>query len=284
MVTYDARPSAFVQMSTTSEWEYLHSAMGCRDGIDLSFGSGMTPSLDTGGRNAVIADGNAAIRGQLWRCDAPVSTAIPTSSSQNRIDRLVLRLTRGATTSPTVVQPVVITGTPSGSPGKPPLTQTPAGIYDIPISYWTSTSAGGLTNLIDERQFAFDVWHDMRPLSNSFVGSISGEWPPQYRLDVLNGVVKIAGAIQLPGSGPYNGIAFFTMPAGSPYIPGQSVSWPVVPLAGSPSANSTGGTPRGFTQPGGQLQVSGIQSAINGTVVRIAGEYAVAGYNNLIVS
>jgi hypothetical protein len=119
MATYDARPSAFTQLTTTSDWEAFISAIGGISAIDFSVGNAFTPSLDVPGRNAVMADGNIVIKGQLWRCDAPVSTTIPAASAQNRIDRLVLRLTRGAITSPTVVQPFIITGTPSGSRVEP---------------------------------------------------------------------------------------------------------------------------------------------------------------------
>lgn len=151
MVIYDARPSSFTQLVTTSDWEALHSAIGGFSSIDFSAGSAFASSFDVPGRNIVIADGNIVIKGQLWRCDAPVSTAIPGASAQNRIDRLVLRLNRGASTSATVIQPVVITGTPSGSPVEPPLVQTPTGIWDYPICSWTATSAGALSGLTDER-------------------------------------------------------------------------------------------------------------------------------------
>jgi hypothetical protein len=66
----------------------------------------------------------------------------------------VIQLNRAASSSPTVVQPVVITGTPSGTPTLPPLTQTPTGLFQIPVSYWTSASAGSLSGLVDQRQFA----------------------------------------------------------------------------------------------------------------------------------
>jgi hypothetical protein len=128
------------------------SSCGIWDGVD---GSGsFTPSLDTGGRNAVISAGQGVIKGQLWRADASVSTPIPAASAQNRLDRLVLQLNRTASSSPTVVAPVVVTGTPSGSPVLPSLTQNPTGIYQIPISYWTSASSGSLTALVDQRQYA----------------------------------------------------------------------------------------------------------------------------------
>jgi len=162
MATYDARPSPYTQLSQTSDWEAVFSAAGISDGIDATQSIGqMTPSLDTGGRNAVIQPGNALIKGQLWRCDAAVSTPIPVASAQNRIDRLVLQFNRGATTSPTVIQPLVVTGTPGGSPVEPPLVQTPTGIFQIPICSWTSASSGALTGLSDERQIAIDSWHSL---------------------------------------------------------------------------------------------------------------------------
>lgn len=154
MTTYDARPSAYTQLTTTTEWEAFMSSAGIQDGIDSANGGSFVPSLDTGGRNAVVSAGQALIKGQLWRADAPVSTSIPAAGAQNRLDRLVLRLNRGATTSPTVVAPTVITGTPSGTPALPPIVQTPTGLYDIPISYWTSGSTGALTALVDQRQYA----------------------------------------------------------------------------------------------------------------------------------
>jgi hypothetical protein len=193
MAVYDARPSSFNQLSLTSEWEYLFAAAGVQDGIDGSTlgAAAMTPSLDTVGRNAVIAAGNVLIKGQLWRCDASVSTPIPAASAQNRIDRLVARLTRGATTSATVLQPVVITGTPSGSPVEPPLVQTTAGIFDIPICSWTSTSAGALTTLVDERDFIIDYWHTVAlPSTGGFSGAIRVKKIELQNLCVLDVAIR----------------------------------------------------------------------------------------------
>lgn len=115
--------------------------------------TGLTPSLDTSGRNAVIAAGGAVVRAFYKPVSALTSTPIPAASSQNRLDRLVLRLDRAATLGPDLVKPVVITGTPSSSPALPALTQTPDGLYDLPISHWTSASTGALTGLVDERAF-----------------------------------------------------------------------------------------------------------------------------------
>ena len=235
MVTYDARPSAFTQLGSTSEWEYLFACAGIRDGVDV-IGS-LTPSLDTGGRNAVMSAGNAIIKGMLWRCDAAVSTPIPAASASNRIDRLVLRLNRGASSSPTVIQPVVITGTPSGSPQEPPLTQTPSGIWDIPISSWTTASNGSLSGLLDERVITGavrDNWHDMRPTGNSWVGTNSGWLPPQYRFSDDYKFVEVAGYVSVPTQGIWTGKAIKTFPVA--YRPPLSMQWAATgyPLNPSP--------------------------------------------------
>ena len=56
------RQSSFTQLTTTGEWEAFASAMAGVNGVDVSVGSGMSPSLDLAGRNAVIADGNVVIK------------------------------------------------------------------------------------------------------------------------------------------------------------------------------------------------------------------------------
>jgi hypothetical protein len=271
MVTYDARPSAFTQLTTTAEWEYLHSAIAGVTAIDASIGSAMVPSLDTGGRNAVIADGVVVIKGQLWRCDAPVSTPIPAASAQNRIDRLVIRLTRGASTSATVVQPVVITGTPSGTPAIPPLTQTSTGIWDVPVSHWTSTSAGALTTLVDDRRLTNDPWHDMRPLSNSFVGSISGWTPPQYRFGQGGIYVELAGHVQLPPTnGNYNSVSFFTLPPA--YRPVSSAGTRI-PVTGVLNQGSGVAAPCIQVHSDGTITMQFIGTNTSSTVVDIIGRF-----------
>lgn len=282
MVTYDARPSAFTQMTTMSEWEALWSAGGGVTAIDGSVGSAMAPSLDTGGRNAVIADGNAVIRGQLWRCDAPVSTAIPAASAQNRIDRLVLRLTRGAATSATVVQPVVITGTPSGSPTLPPIVQTAGGIYDIPVSHWTSTSAGALTGLVDERRLTQDPWHDMRPLANSFVGTNAGYLPPQYRFSDDMKYVEVAGWVATPPTtGGYNSVTFYTVPAN--YRPTNAAStqtykWPTTQVTDGSATPTIGVTNQG------QLMFNYLPASLPQTQIGIFGRYPLDDQSGMILT
>lgn len=276
MATYDARPSQFTQLTLTSEWEYLFSAGGIPDGIDMTIGSAMNPSLDTGGRNAVNADGVVVIKGQLWRCDAPVSTPIPAASAQNRIDRLVLRLTRGATTSSTVVTPTVITGTPGSSPTKPPLTQTTTGIWDIPVSSWSSTSAGAITSLLDERLPSKDMWHDLRALSSGFIGTNAGEYPPQYRMNAQRRV-ELFGTVQTPPSGSYNGVVWATITNPNYWCNKQanmSVAWP--------AAGTTNGV-RLYNDASGGLYFQNIPGSMNSTLMRFSVGYP-ADVSNLIQS
>lgn len=280
MVTYDARPSSFTQMTTTSEWEYLMSIIGPAAAIDAAQGNAMNPTLDTGGRNAVIDTGNILIKGQLWRCDAPVSMPIPAASAQNRIDRLVLRLTRGASTSATVVQPAVITGTPSGSPNAPALTQTPTGIWEYPVCRWTATSAGALTGLIDDRRLANDSWHDTRPLQNSFVGTISGYPPLQYRFANDAYSVEVAGFVQSPGTvGNYNGTTICTLPQAYRPNLAQAIK---IPATQAPDGAAS---PTFMVQSNGQACLNYLPPSLAGqTVIGINGRYPLDDQYGFIAS
>jgi hypothetical protein len=280
MATYDARPSAFTQLSTTADWEALLSMIGPPAAIDASVGNAMTPSLDAGGRNAVIDTGNILIKGQLWRCDSSVSTAIPAASAQNRIDRLVLRLTRGASTSATVIQPAVITGTPGSSPVIPALTQTPTGIWEYPVCHWTSTSAGALTGLIDDRRLTNDPWHDMRPLSGGMFGTISGSSPPQYRFSDDCKFVEFAGHVQTPASaGNYNATAWYTMPNNYRMVGTTSTpSWPVTSVADGAAS------PVITLHNDGTLQFHYMPNSLAQTTIGIFGRYPLDDQNGYIQS
>lgn len=137
------------QLATAADWETFFGPM-LADGVL----SGMTPSLDTSGRNAVISAGSAFLRAYVAKAGGSNMTAIPAASGQDRIDRLVLRLDRTQTTEATWIVPTVITGTPGSSPVAPAILSSPTGSWDLPISHWTSKSAGGLINLVDDRVFA----------------------------------------------------------------------------------------------------------------------------------
>jgi hypothetical protein len=158
MVTYDARPTTFMPLTTQFEWEKLFSVMGIFDGID---GNDLAPSAPSGG-SISIAAGTAIIKGQMWRCDAPQPTPLPGSPGAGtlRTDLLVLQYNRAASTSPAVVQPLIVTGSPAASnPAVPPLVQNPVGtggtgVWQIPIAQWTVNSTGVISGFKDIRQFS----------------------------------------------------------------------------------------------------------------------------------
>jgi len=245
----------------------------------------MAPSLDTAGRNIVIQSGNAVIKGQLWRTDASVSTPIPAPSASDRYDRLTLRLNRGASTSPTVVQLNIITGTPSG--GLPALQQTPTGLWDLPICHWTSHANGALDGLVDERKLANDRWHDMRSefggLQGGFTYPGPPELPPQFRLRDDGTMVDIVGCIVTPGGGSYNNANFYILPIG--YWCPQAASYPVA-LTGNWTAGNENfnGNPRIYTASGGGISVAGIPFNYNAQGIRVYGSFPVSLSNGLKAS
>jgi hypothetical protein len=65
------------------------------------------------------------------------------------------------------------------------------------------------------------VWNDMRPLANSFVGTVAGQYPPQYRL-TNDGYVDVVGYVTTPSGAAsnYNSLTFATLPAG--FRPGSN--------------------------------------------------------------
>jgi hypothetical protein len=154
MTVVNAMPNSFTQLTTIAQWEKLMLGMGIVDGVAGQPSSGdLKVTLNSGARTAIAAPGYAFIRGQIWGCDAPVATAIPAASASPRIDLLVLRLDRQATTAVTIVQPVVITGTPSATPAPPAMLSTTR-YQDILLGQWQSNADASFTGLIDARKFS----------------------------------------------------------------------------------------------------------------------------------
>lgn len=121
-------------------------------------------------------------------------------------------------------------------------------------------------------QFTAEPWHDLRPLSNSFGGTITNEFPPQYRMS-LEGFVDIFGAVQTPASGSYNGITWATLPVG--YRPAKFTSFPVAQIGGTMATDTNTGSPRLYTDSSGVLQFFGISPSINSSTIRFSGRFPV---------
>jgi hypothetical protein len=103
---------------------------------------------DAGGTTVNIAAGAAYVYGFPYYNTSTVSIALNTPSSQNRIDRIVLRADWTAQT----VRIAVVEGT-EGSGSAPSLTQSEGVIWEIPLARVTVTPAGDLTSLVNERVY-----------------------------------------------------------------------------------------------------------------------------------
>jgi len=150
----DARPSQFLNLTTTTDWENLMAVMGIWDGVDST--SSFVPTLS--GSSILMGAGQCIIKGQLWD-QAAQTQYTPTKPVTNpRMDILVIGLNRGATTQQTVVSAYIISGAESTTspPPAPHLTQSTAvgGKWEIPVCQYVIAPSGVITSVTDVRQFA----------------------------------------------------------------------------------------------------------------------------------
>jgi hypothetical protein len=110
-----------------------------------------------------------------------------------------------------------------------------------------------------------ETWHDMRPLSGGMIGSISGQYPPQYRLRA-DGTVEVAGNVQLPSSaGNYNGVGFYTMPAA--YRPNKRVQWFASDIGDGAA------TPKVQVASSGVVTLQNLPTSSSNSIIGIFGSY-----------
>lgn len=154
MALDNAYPSSATQLSTMTQWEaFFVAGFGGSTGVVPGVGAQFSASLNTTGRTIDLAAGAAMIRGFYVNGSSTVSTSIPNADTQNRIDRLVLRLDRSSGTAGGWITPVVVTGTPAATPQLPALLVSPTGYWDLPVCHWTSASNGSLSGLVDDRYY-----------------------------------------------------------------------------------------------------------------------------------
>ncbi len=192
-------------VSTIGDWESLFYP-AFQSGVVTAVGDELAPSLDTAGRNAVIGTGGAILRAFYKPVSASTPTPIPAASSQNRIDRLVLRLDRSQTVAANFIVPAVITGTPGSSPQLPALTQTTTGLWELPVAHWTSSASGALTGLTDDRsyvgaQFGAGAWSPVtayKKADDSWGATTTLTPDPDLIIPMTDpaGVYRIQGAIR----------------------------------------------------------------------------------------
>lgn len=120
----------------------------------------LLPYGDSSGMSVKVRAGYAFVRGHFYYNDAVLTQSIDASTSQPRIDIVVLRLDPTAN----AITVAVVKGTPASSPVAPTLEQTNAGIYEIPlatVNVPASASTISAANVSDARIFAsapFGKW------------------------------------------------------------------------------------------------------------------------------
>lgn len=142
-------------VNTMPLWEaYWVGGLGGAAGIVAGKLGELVPTINSGARTASLGTGAAFVRG--FYIENPTTTytaAVPAQSAADRVDRLVLRLDRTASTAANWLKPVIVQGT-SGSATPPALQTSMTGSWDLPIARWTTKADGTLTGLVDERQLS----------------------------------------------------------------------------------------------------------------------------------
>jgi len=110
------------------------------------------------------------------------------------------------------------------------------------------------------------VWNDMRPLLNSFVGTIAGQYPPQYRLSA-DGYVDVAGWLKTPPTtGNYNAVNFFNIASGFRPTTGPH-SWLVTGVADGAAS------PKVSVDASGNFFLNFLPASLAQTTISIYGRY-----------
>lgn len=174
--------------TTETQYSYLFDRLKTSGVAGFPNDTALQVTAPGGSMTVTTAAGFAIVRGFMYYSDAVVTNTISASSSNPRIDLIILRLDPAANT---IVQ-AVLTGTPAVSPSAPALTQTPTGNYEIEIGRVTvpalaTTIASG--NIKDTRNclsHGVGIWtSDSRPTSPT-LGRLGWSTTNQV-LEVWNG-------------------------------------------------------------------------------------------------
>lgn len=143
------------QVSTMTSWEaYWVGGLGGASGVMAGKLGELAPSINSGSRQVSIATGAAFVRGfYIANPSSTYTASVPAKSAADRMDRLVLRLDRTASTAANWLKPVIVQGT-SGSLTPPALQSSETGSWDLPLCRWTTKADGTLAGLVDERQLS----------------------------------------------------------------------------------------------------------------------------------
>lgn len=163
----------------TTETQYSrllrHVVTNGRSGVNgLPGDNNLKVIADSTGMNVKVqvSGGNsqAIVRGHMYNSTAQETLTIAASTTNPRIDSVVLTLDPSANT----ILLAVVQGTPAASPSAPSLTQTDTASYQFPLA---NVLVGANVNTIDpgavtdRREFIVDVWTtNTRPVG--FVGLV----------------------------------------------------------------------------------------------------------------
>jgi len=130
-------------------WRRLMSLYAL-DGIDASHGAADLKATAAGdGLSVNVAAGFAHVQGALYHSDGTINkSSSANGGGSGRPDRLVLKY--DPTGNEIVLE--VKEGTAGGT-SAPALTQNATGEWEIPLARWVRSAGGGITGLVDERQF-----------------------------------------------------------------------------------------------------------------------------------
>lgn len=117
------------QDTTETQYSYLFKNLKSSGVAGLPSTTDLKVTGDSSGMNVKVAAGFAIVRGFMYWSDAQVTNTIAASSSNPRIDLVVLRLDPSANS---IVQ-AVVTGTPAVTPTAPNLTQSATAVYELEI-------------------------------------------------------------------------------------------------------------------------------------------------------
>jgi len=124
-----------------------------------------------------------------------------------------------------------------------------------------------------------ETWKDMRPLLNSFIGTIAGFTPPQYR-KCADGTIQIAGFVRTPPTtGNYNNVAFANILAAyrPPNIGAGRPQWCATDVADGAA------TPKVVVKETGDIVLANMPASLAQTTIGIFGSYPL-GSTGLILS
>jgi hypothetical protein len=174
--------------TTETQYSYLFDRLKTSGVAGFPDDTALKVTAPGGTMTVTTAAGFAIVRGFMYSSDAVVTNTISASSSNPRIDLIILRLDPSANS---IVQ-AVLTGTPAASPSAPALTQTTTGIYEIEIgrvtvpALATTISSGNVTDTRNCLSHGVGIWTtDQRPTSPT-LGRLGWSTTNQV-LEVWNG-------------------------------------------------------------------------------------------------